>query len=294
MPRLKSKSRCAFTLVELLVVISIVALLMALLLPALSRARELSQRIACATQMKQIAIGTTAYRLDYRDWVPSLNNAGHGGIMWGLLAPANYQRVMEEYWPATVRICPTLKFPTATDNFRWMYSSPILGNDYAAWGWMADRTTADLAYTRLVPGKARYNTGTTIITFGQPYSYVSFDAIKSFPLFADLLAQAPTYRRATPHGGSSTDPFTGGSTYRIDSKGGNSLWEDMHVEWHDWPGPASTYDGLAGHDTLLTGVEQYPFSIAFGSGYFKADGWTCAGNVAYPYYFWAKESKVEP
>lgn len=290
LPRLRQ----AFTLVELLVVISIVALLFALLLPSLSRARDIAYRSSCASLMRQIGIGTTAYRLDNKDWVPQLNNYGHGGVQWGLTVPSIYKPAMEEYWPATLRTCPTLKFPAATDNFHWMYSSPILGNEYASWGWMADRTTPDYAYTRLVPGKARYNNGVSIITFGPPFSTVSFDAIKAFPLFADLLGTTLGYR-TTPHGGSSTDPFTNGSGYTMDSQGGNSLWEDMHLEWHDWPTAAATYPGpLPGIDPMTTRVHQYPFSIAYGTGYFPGDGWTSAGNISTMYYFWAKEAKVDP
>ena len=293
MSRTRRSAYRGFTLVELLVVISIIALLISLLLPALARARDIAERTSCASLMRQIGIGTTAYRLDNKDWVPQLNNYGHGGVQWGLTVPSVYKPAMEEYWPATVRICPTLRFPAATNNFHWMYSSPLLGNEYASWGWMADRTTSDFAYTRLVPGRARYNNGTSIITFGPPFSTVSFDAIKSFPIFADLLGATLGYR-TTPHGGSSIDPFTNGSVTNVDSQGGNSLWEDMHIEWHDWPKAAATSPTLPGFNTLATGVEQYPFAVAFGTGYLQVDGWTSAGNNTLMYYFWAKKSQVEP
>ncbi|MFW6039236.1 MAG: type II secretion system protein [bacterium] len=54
-----------FTLVELLVVISIIALLIAILLPALSAARETAQAIACASQLRQVGLGQMMYADDH-------------------------------------------------------------------------------------------------------------------------------------------------------------------------------------------------------------------------------------
>ena len=68
--RQEAPGRSAFTLIEVLVVVAIIALLLAILLPSLSKARELSRRTVCAVQQKEFAKGTLMYLVDSRDTLP--------------------------------------------------------------------------------------------------------------------------------------------------------------------------------------------------------------------------------
>jgi prepilin-type N-terminal cleavage/methylation domain-containing protein/prepilin-type processing-associated H-X9-DG protein len=111
--------RAGFTLIELLVVIAIIAILAALLLPALSRAKDKAIRIKCTSNLKQLVTACFIYAGDNNDKLFAYPNTGGGWWAWDVVEEPLMKSMLSSGCVRGTLYCPANPEQNADELWNW-------------------------------------------------------------------------------------------------------------------------------------------------------------------------------
>ena len=202
-----------FTLVELLVVIGIIALLIAILLPALNKARTAAVTTSCKSNLRQISMLLQMYTNDNKGWLP---HPGWGG-WFPMGGPGGYNGSWAE----------RLVMASASKQFvkNWNTHYPVTGRflfQCPGWGKGNYERNGDEGFD-----SAGYGPNYYIAQENATTPHIEF-WIKVWRLKRDKILYADGYSRRI-----ATNLLGGYGVYRRHNKGANYIFPDWHVEWSD-------------------------------------------------------------
>jgi prepilin-type N-terminal cleavage/methylation domain-containing protein len=159
----------AFTLIEMLVVIAIVAVLIAMLLPALDNSREVARRAMCASSLRQWMPGIDMYATDSREQYPGRVWWGNQDIMSSSVANGRPARQMFERGITRSQVlCPSQPGPRVVSYVTWPRSARDTGDGNSLLDYYVLFGYSDRAYTDPLTWTTSNGLNNLTPTAGQP------------------------------------------------------------------------------------------------------------------------------
>jgi prepilin-type N-terminal cleavage/methylation domain-containing protein len=239
-----------FTLIELLVVVAIIALLIAILLPSMGKARELARRTVCLTQLKGQGASLAIYASQFNDALP------YGSIYDDSVNTSTWLHDETVAFSDTLLNIQTTAGMSANSVRKWFYcpsnreynldmywtpTGPAGTNRRLGYTYLNDRGIAPTSMLDNAKPSARTNPPLEWRKRWNPPSNAS-----SLEVVEDLIMTTNT-PDTNPLYTNSVNPSTGVYVNSVSHlagtvpAGANILFLEGHAEWRTWPGPSRVH-----------------------------------------------------